>query len=110
MGTPLYPPTDPATVQILREAPTQPHVKLGEITAEPQSTSTPASEVEAKLRQAGAKMGADAVVIVVETARTKAAATRGWWDSEHSPNVGQAFIGVPIRYTGQKVARRAPAP
>ncbi len=99
-GAPTYPPTNPATVQILREAPAQPNVKLGEITAEPQSTSTPVSEIEAKLREAGAKMGANAVVIVVETTFTKAAAARGLWDSPLSSDIGQVFVGVPIRYTG----------
>ncbi len=108
--TSTYPPTDPATVQILRQAPTQPHVKLGELTALPQSSSTPFSEIEAKLRQAGAKLGAHAIVLLVETAFTPAAATSEWWDRQHSPNVGQVFIGVPIRYTGQKLARGAQAP
>lgn len=107
---PFYPPTSPATVQILREAPVQPSIKLGEITVEPQSTRIPVWEVEAKLREAGAKLGANAVVIVLETKFTGAIARRDGWDGEVSTDIGQVFIGVPIRYTEQKVARRAPAP
>jgi hypothetical protein len=64
-GASTYPPTDPGTVEILRQAPTQAYVKLGEITAEPQSSSTFITEVEAKLREAGAKMGANAPRLAV---------------------------------------------
>jgi hypothetical protein len=105
VAAPLYPPTNPAAVQILREAPTQPNVKLGQIATEPQSSSTPLAEVEAKLREAGAKLGAHAVVIVVETKFTAATVTNGWWDAQRSPDLGQVFIGVPIRYTSQELAR-----
>ena len=108
VAAPLYPPTNPAAVQLLREAPTQPNVKLGEIAIEPQSSSTPLAAVEAKLREAGAKLGAHAVVIVVETKFTAATATTGWWDAQRSPDLGQVFIGVPIRYTNQELAQSVP--
>jgi hypothetical protein len=107
---PTYPPRDPATVQILREAPTQANVKLGEITAEPQSMSIPIAAIEAKLRQAGARMGADVVVLVVETRFTAAAMTNRWWNGRVNSDTGEIFIGVPIRYTSQGVTRRAQLP
>ena len=104
---PTYPATDPAAVQILRRPPARPHLKLGEISAVPRSSGTPVAEVEARLREAAAKLGADAVVLVMETTFTEAAVSDGWYDRDRSPNVGQAFIGVPIRYTQQQVARAA---
>ena len=79
IGVATYPPTDPASVQILREAPTRPNIRLGEITAQPQSTSVPASEIEAKLREPGAKMGANAVVIVVDKTAVIGATQVGGW-------------------------------
>lgn len=109
-GTPTYPPTNPATVQILRQVPTQANVKLGEITAEPPSTRTPLSAIEARLREAAAKLGADAVVIVVETTFTEAARTHGWWDNQLSADIGQVIVGVPIHYTRPEVAGRAHRP
>jgi hypothetical protein len=101
LGTPTYPPTDPATVQILRTEPTQNHVKLGEITAQPDE-NTPVAQIEAKLQQAAAKLGANAVVIVVDrTAVVGASVVGGWYNRQLSPDIGRVIIGVPIRYTNQ---------
>jgi hypothetical protein len=100
VGVQAYPPTDPASVEILRTAPTKPHVRLGEITAEPSSTSTPTPEIESKLQQAGAKLGANAVVIVVDrTQATGAVVTGGWYDRQVTPEIGRVIKGVAIRYT-----------
>jgi hypothetical protein len=106
IGVATYPPTDPATVQILRQPPTEPNIKLGEITAQPQSTSTPVADIETKLRDAGAKMGANAVVIVEDrtgvTGATYAGGWGGWgWGGagEVEPNIGVLIRAVPIRYT-----------
>ena len=63
LGTPNFPPTDPASVEILQTAPTRPHIRLGEITAEPSGNPTK-QEIEKKLQVAAAKMGANAVVVV----------------------------------------------
>jgi hypothetical protein len=111
VGVAAYPPTDPASVQILRQAPTQPNIKLGEITAEPSSTSTPVADIETKLREAGAKMGANAVVIVEDrTAIMGATVTGGWYDRQLSPDIGQVVVGVPIRFTGPAAAGGAQMP
>jgi hypothetical protein len=100
LGLPTYPPTDPATVQILRTAPTAPHVRLGEITAEPASVDTPVAQIETKLQQAAAKIGANAVVIVVDrTQVVGATVVGGWYNRQLSPDIGRVIIGVPIRYT-----------
>ncbi len=62
-GVPAYAPTDPSTVMVLRVEPQRPHITLGQILLEPQKAlSVP--DIEQKLRQAGASMGASAVVIL----------------------------------------------
>jgi hypothetical protein len=101
IGLPTYPPTDPATIQVMRTEPTRPNVKLGEITVEPSSMSTPVAEIEAKLQAAAAKMGADAVVIVVDrTQQMGAVVTGGWYNRQISPVIGRVIVGVAIHYTG----------
>ena len=64
---PDFPPTTPASVQILRNESARPHQQLAEITvAAPSNTAGAASEVEEKLRTAAAGIGANAVVLVVD--------------------------------------------
>jgi hypothetical protein len=63
VGMPAYPPTDPTTVMILRAQPLSPFETLGQIILEPEAAlSVP--EIEQKLRQAAASMGANAVVFI----------------------------------------------
>jgi hypothetical protein len=101
IGVPSYPATDPATVQVMRTEPTRTNVKLGEITVEPSSMDTPVSKIEAKLQAAAAKMGANAVVIVVDrTQNMGAVVTGGWYDRQLSPVIGRVIVGVAIHYTG----------
>jgi hypothetical protein len=98
LAVPSYPPTDPALVQILHSAPTRPHERLGEISLEPQG-NPPVAEMEAKLRQAAAKMGADAAVIVADRTRWLGAYESGpWWGREISAQYGRIIIVVAIRY------------
>jgi hypothetical protein len=63
VGVPLYPPTEPATILVLREEPSRPFEILGQIIIEPEAV-LPAPEIERMLRQEAARMGANAVVIV----------------------------------------------
>src|SRR4030095_15266498 len=49
LGVPVQTPTDPAHVQILMPPPTRPHLRLGEVQAQPPSTSTPAANIEVAL-------------------------------------------------------------
>ena len=98
LAVPSYPPTDPAIVQILHAPPTQPHERLGEISLEPQG-NPPVQEMEAKLRQAAAVMGADAAVIVADRTQYMGAFVSGpWWGREISPVYGRVIIAVAIRY------------
>jgi uncharacterized lipoprotein YajG len=101
LAAPSYPPTDPASVEILTTPPTRQHVRLGEVRAEPASTSTPAADIRAALQKAAAKLGANAVVIVYDQTQTVAAVVTGpWWGRSVEGIQGRVVIGVAIRYTG----------
>jgi hypothetical protein len=85
VGVPRFPPSDPKTVQVLRAEPTQGlYDRLGEILLDI-SVDPPAdiAEVEQRLREEGAKWGANAVFVVRD---------------QVMPGVGRKLIGVAIRY------------
>src|SRR4051812_27025671 len=63
VGVQAFAPTQADSVAILRAAPTRPNLRLGEVTVEPKS-DTSVQTIEQKFRQAAAKMGANALVIV----------------------------------------------
>jgi len=99
LGVASYPPTDPATIQILQTQPTLAHVRLGEITIQPQGNPTKAA-MEQKLRLAASRMGANAVVIVADQTMVFGATVMGpWWGRTVSPDVGRVIVGVAVRYT-----------
>ena len=101
LGVPSYPPANPADIQILRKEPTRPHLQLGEVRAEPSSDSVSAEKIETALRNAAAKMGADAVVIVLDrTEVTGAMVTGPWYGRSVQQITGRVIIGVAIKYTG----------
>jgi hypothetical protein len=98
LAVPTYPPTDPTTVQILHNEPSKPHERLGEISLEPEG-NPPVADMEAKLRQAVAKMGANAAVIVADTTRLMGSYVTGpWWGREVYAQYGRVIIAVAIRY------------
>jgi hypothetical protein len=100
LGLPNYPPTNPAQVQILRKEPEQPHEQLGEVRAEPFSDSVSAEKIETALKNAGAKMGANAVVIVQDRTQITGAMVSGpWYGRSVQPVESRIIIGVAIRYT-----------
>lgn len=99
LGVPLYPPTDPMSVAILREPPARPHERIGEITLEPDDNA-PVSMIEQKLQQSAAQMGADAAVIVADrTMRMGAIISGPWYGREISPDLQRVVIAVAIKYT-----------
>ena len=64
-GAPPQPPTQPASVRVLRFEPTQPSQNIGEIVLIiPPDTMQSKEQVDDKLRQEAAKLGADAVIVV----------------------------------------------
>ena len=69
-GTPHYPPTDPASVTVLRSEPPRPFETLGQVVLDPGHT-LPVPEMEQKLRQAAASMGANAVFIISDMTTLK---------------------------------------
>jgi hypothetical protein len=100
VGGPRFPPTDPTRVEILRSEPTRAHVRLGEIFAEPSGQPTVA-QYEQALREAAAKMGADAVVVVYDQMQILGTVVSGpWWAPSASPIVGRVVVGLAIRYSG----------
>ena len=99
LGVPTFPPTNPAQVQILRTEPTRPHVRLGEIRAEPSSESVPVTKIEAALQQKAAKMGADAAVVVYDhTQVVGAQVVGGWLNRSVDPIEGRVIIAIAIKY------------
>jgi hypothetical protein len=99
LGVPNYPSTDPSSIQVLQTQSTAPHVRLGEITLQPQGNPTK-PQMEDKLRLAASRMGANAVVIVADQTMVFGATVMGpWWGRTVSPDVGRVIVGVAIRYT-----------
>jgi hypothetical protein len=98
-NVPDFPPRAPASVQILRSEPAQPHQQLAEITVTaPANTAPAAQEVEEKLRTAAASLGANAVVLVVDPLQPGNVASRTWWGAPAGAGTGRDVIGVAIRY------------
>lgn len=99
IGGPKFPPSDPAQVQILRVAPTRPHVRLGEIRAEPANENVDVTKIEAALRQQGAQLGADAVVVVYDHTQVTGAVVVGpWYGRSVQPIQGRVIVAVAIKY------------
>ena len=86
LGGPTFPPTDPTQVEILRAQPTRPHERLGEVFAEPSGDPTVA-QYEQALREGGARMGADAVVVVYDRMQVVGTMVSGpWWAPGGEPD------------------------
>ena len=98
IGAPRPPPTDPAHVAILREPPTQPHDGLGEVVVDASTQPAPPIEqVEDKLRSEAAKMGADAIFVVVDRVQPIGFYLYGPWGGA-DPVFGRRVVGVAIKY------------
>jgi len=99
-GAPHYAPTDPASVEILRAPPTRPNDRLGEIRIDASTSPSPeVSKIENKLREEGAKLGANAVVIVYDRIQPVVTSTAGpWWRNNVDISTDQRMIAVAIRY------------
>jgi len=79
--------------------PTRPHVQLGEIRAEPSSTSTDVAIIETALRQKAAKLGADAAVVVVDHVQVTGAMVVGGFLNRSVETIqGRVIIAVAIKY------------
>ena len=84
VGVPRFPPTEAKSVQVLNAEPMKTHDRLGEILLDISvDPAPPVEDVEARLREEAAKMGANAVFVVRDMV---------------NPNVGRKLIAVAIRY------------
>jgi hypothetical protein len=90
----------PARVEILRAEPTQPHARLGEIVVDASTEpAPPITEIEDKLRTEAARLGANAVVVVVDRVQPTGAYVSGpWWGRSVDVITGRKLVGVAIRY------------
>jgi hypothetical protein len=98
IGAPEFPPSDPALVQIFEHPPMRPFVRLGRIRAQPEGGADNA-KIEAALRQAAAKMGADGVIIGFQGERRVGAEINGFrGDAEIQPEIGRVVQATAIRF------------
>ena len=100
LGVPRYPPNlNPPAIPILTAPPTRPHVRLGDIQAEPSSDRVSAAEITQSLQKAAAKLGADAVVIAYDRNQILGAWVTGpWFRRSIQTYSGRVIIGVAIKY------------
>src|SRR3569832_741751 len=81
-GAPRFPASNPASIRILREEPTDPSHRLGEIVVDASVDPAPSvSKVEERLRMEAGKLGADAVVIVYDSIQASGVySISPWWN------------------------------
>ncbi|WP_448089970.1 hypothetical protein [Pseudomonas azerbaijanoccidentalis] len=93
-------PTLANEVQIIRVAPTRPYVRLGEILIDASvDPAPPITQVEAKLREQAATLGADAVVVVYDQIQPVAAYVSGpLWSRDINTIQGRKLKGIAIKY------------
>ncbi|MBI3803448.1 MAG: hypothetical protein HY282_06765 [Nitrospirae bacterium] len=102
-GAPHFPESNPVAVEILREEPSRPNQRLGEIVVDATiKPGPPVYKLEKKLRQEGGKLGADAVVIVYDGVQPLGVYVSGlWWGSGTVRTTsGRKLIGVAVKYQG----------
>lgn len=93
-------PTLANEVQIMRVAPTRPFVRLGEILIDASvDPAPPITQVEEKLREQAATLGADAVVVVYDQIQPVAAYVSGpLWSRDINTIQGRKLKGIAIKY------------
>jgi hypothetical protein len=98
---PAFPPTDPATVEILLRPPMRPQDILGQVILEPEGDPSQ-SAIEEKLREETAQMGGSAAVIVFDRRHWFGSMWTGvpWWSGGgQTQHVGgEAISAIVIRY------------
>ncbi len=99
LGSPKYPPTNPANVQVLQREPKRQKEALGEVLLIVHG-NPPEQKLEEKLRQAAARFGADAVFIATDrTEIIPVLYVDYWWGPQGmSEDVSREIIGVAIKY------------
>lgn len=101
VGGPAYAPTVPDQIKVLREMPSRPFEKLGQITAEPSSDSVTNLKIEQALQKRAAAMGANAVIITSDSMEVTGAVVSGpLLNRSVERMTGRVITAVAIRYTG----------
>jgi len=100
MTAPQLAPADPGAVKIVRTEPLEPHERLGEIVVDMSITwPPPITKVEARLAEESAKLGANAVVVVVDRVQPSEGYVTGtYWGRPMESVTGRKTIGVAIKY------------
>ena len=98
LGSPGFPPTDPAKVKILPSEPSQPKERLGEIMLSIEGN--PSREaVDNKLRKGAARLGADAAFVVYDRMHVFPVAYAGpWGPTGVAENLRRDVVAVAIKY------------
>lgn len=102
LGGPTYAPTTPASVQILKSEPTQPKVRLGEVMLSV-SGQPSREDIERKLKEAAARLGANATFIVYDHSSVFPVVYPDWyWGGPTGVNeyVRRDIVAVAVRYAG----------
>ncbi len=95
-GAPRLAPTYPGEVVLLRHDPRRPHIQLGEVWIKPEPGWSPAF-VENKLREQAARIGAQALVIVMDRHfRDRIVARYDWRSRVVYPE--RVIVGVAISF------------
>lgn len=92
-------PTLPSEVQVLRVEPTRSNVQLGEILIDASiDPAPPITQVEQKLREEAAKLGADAVVVYDQIQPVAAYVSGPLWSRDINTIQGRKLKGIAIKY------------
>ena len=93
-------PTLASEVQVLRTEPTRPHVRLGESILDASVDPwPPITQVEQKLREQAATLGANAAVVVYDNIQLVAAYVSGpLWSRDIETIQGRKLKAIAIRY------------
>jgi hypothetical protein len=100
VNAPQLAPADPAAVKIVRTEPLEPHERLGEIVIDMSITfPPPIADVEASLAAESARLGGNAVVVVVDRVQPSDNYVTGtYWGRPYDSVLGRKTIGVAIKY------------
>jgi hypothetical protein len=105
IGRPEFPPTDPASVEILHRPPMRPHDVLGQVMLQPEGNpGEPA--IEQKLRDETAAMGGNAAIIVHDQLQRIGSVWTGgpWWGGgQIQPVVGEVISAIVVRFTSDRL-------
>lgn len=98
LGSPRYPPTQPASVRVLQTEPPQPKERLGEIFLSVEGNPSQ-DRLERKLQAAAAKMGADAVFVVSDKIHIIPIVYAGWyWSPVVTEDWQRHIVATAIKY------------